>query len=126
MECIDTLMRHRADLSNRYLELLAPIAEVKPQAVTARGVHSRQSFCTRVPNRGGVLSAMRDSGIEVQIGSYSLHQQRAFAAGEHCVHAGRMEGSRACSSEGLVLPLFDDLSEAEQQRVVTTLAYCLA
>ena len=126
MECIDTLTKRRADLSNRYLELLAPVAAVKPQAVTPRGTHSRQSFCIRVPDRGGVLSTLRDSGIEVQIGSYSLHQQPAFAAGEHCAHAGRLEGSRACSSESLVLPLFDDLSEAQQRHVVKRLADLLA
>ena len=121
MEEIDALLERRIELSERYLKLLSGCGAVTPQETTPGGLHSRQSFCIRVPERDRVMAELRADGVEVQIGSYALHGQPAFAEGECCSWRGSLAGSQACFDEALVLPLYHDMEPATQERVVAEL-----
>ena len=120
MKYIDKLLNKRIELSNNYISLLKDNPKVSIPATTATGVHSRQSFCIYVDNRDDIIKKMRAIEIEVQIGTYSLHIQPAYNA-KACVHAGEMEGSLYAFKHCLTLPLYDDLTFEQQQRVVEEL-----
>jgi dTDP-4-amino-4,6-dideoxygalactose transaminase len=121
MRHADELLARRLDLSNRYLELLQPYPAVRIPATTPCGVHSRQSFCVQVEDRNRILRAMRADGIEVQIGSYALHMHPAFRNNPLVEIRGGLSGSRMAFDRCLALPLFHDLTDSEQQRVVARL-----
>ena len=98
--------------------MLAGCPGVEIPQITPQGKHSYQSFCILVENRDHLLKSMRESGIEVQIGTYSLHMHPAFAASESILHHGSFAGSRYAYDHCLTLPLYHDLGETEQRKVV--------
>jgi len=67
------------------------------------------------------MKAMRSEGIEVQIGTYSLHREPAFADGDQCIHNGVFSGSDYAGGRCLALPLYHDLTIEDQECVVETL-----
>ena len=67
------------------------------------------------------MNRLRAEGIEVQIGTYALHRHPAYLPGALVRHAGDFPGSRRAADEALALPLFHEMSETEQDRVVDAL-----
>ena len=121
MHIIDELLDRRITLSENYAAMLKSNPKVKMPATTNNGKHSRQSFCIFVEDRDSILRQMRNIGIEVQIGTYSLHMHPAFSDAAICRIAGSMEGSRYAFEHCLVLPLYHELTHADQQYVVEQL-----
>jgi dTDP-4-amino-4,6-dideoxygalactose transaminase len=118
MRHIDELLGKRRELAGRYTQMLLRTAGVQMPQTTADGKHSYQSFCILVENRKHIMNKMRESGIEVQIGTYSLHMHSAFAASDNIRHHGSFEGSRSAFDHCLTLPLYHELEENDQQAVV--------
>lgn len=121
MERVEQLLGRRLALSENYLDLLQGEPGIGIPVTTFHGKHSRQSFCVYVDNRDAVLRQMRERGIEVQIGTYSLHLHPAFASNQACRLAGSLAGSRYAFDRCLVLPLYHELTEADQEYVVEQL-----
>ena len=124
MASIDMLLTRRLALAERYLALLADIPEIRPQVTTPGGTHSRQSLCVRAPNRDDVMARMRARGVEAQIGTYALHRQPAFQRLADL--RGPFPGADALADEAMVLPLFHDMTDTEQDEVVAVLRDALA
>ncbi len=120
MRKIDELLDRRIELSNNYIALLQDHSEVAIPGVTSNGKHSRQSFCIYINNRDEVMKNMRAIGIEAQIGTYSLHMHPAFN-GSTCRINGDMAGSTYAYHHCLVLPLYHELTEADQRYIVERL-----
>jgi dTDP-4-amino-4,6-dideoxygalactose transaminase len=121
MRHIKPLLDQRLQLSRNYLDLLARQEHVIIPETTAHGKHSRQSFCVFVKNRDEVMHQMRETGIEVQIGTYALHMHKAFNANKNCHIAGDMSNSRYVFDHCLTLPLYDAMTAADQEYVVSQL-----
>lgn len=121
MRHIGELLSGRIERANRYIELLREHPAVRIPETTPGGLHSRQSFCVYVDNRDRVMRAMREAGIEVQIGTYSLTMHPAFSNGPLIRTAGAVTGSAYAFEHCLALPLFHELTADEQQRVVSRL-----
>jgi len=126
MEHIDELLEKRLELSRRYEELLSDCNGVKFPEKTPGGRHSCQSFCIFIENRNQVIKSMRPRGIEVQIGTYSLHMHPAFASRPYCQIRGNMPGSKYAFEHCLTLPLYHEMTESEQEDVVQQLLESLA
>ena len=126
MDHIDALLDRRRILANRYYEKLRQEPKISIPATTPKGLHSFQSCCVFVENRDKVMASMRAQGIEVQIGTYALHQHPAFAQGPLCRWQTDFEGSRRAFDCALTLPLFHELSMEDQDRVITELIRTLA
>ena len=125
MEYVTELLARRRELATGYIELLAGEKRVSLPRTTMGGKHSYQSFCVLVENRDQILSKLRSLGIEVQIGTYCLHQQPAFSSeNAYCEIRGRLEGSSYAGAHCLTLPLFHGMSLAQQQEVVEKLVSC--
>jgi dTDP-4-amino-4,6-dideoxygalactose transaminase len=92
---------------------------------TSNGAHSYQSFCVFVEKRDEVIKKMRESGVETQIGTYSLHMHKAFNDNPNCRIIGEMKNSRYAFDHCLTLPMYNDMSEDDQQYVVECLIQAL-
>jgi dTDP-4-amino-4,6-dideoxygalactose transaminase len=123
---IEELLARRRALAARYVELLAGRPGVIIPPTTARGVHSYQSFCVHVPERDRLLQTLRADGIEVQIGSYALHQHPAYRGGPGVEVRGTLEGSTHAFDRCLALPLYHELTFDQQDEVVAALCGQLA
>ena len=121
MQHIDELLNKRIELSDRYREMLAECDGVAIPQTTPGGKHSYQSFCIFVKDRDRILNEMRAKGIEVQIGTYSLHMHPAFLEGPCINHSSLFEGSSFAYEHCLTLPLYHELTESDQNTVVETL-----
>jgi dTDP-4-amino-4,6-dideoxygalactose transaminase len=125
MERVEQLLGRRIALSENYLDLLKAEPRIGIPVTTVNGKHSRQSFCVYVDNRDEFLRQMRERGIEVQIGTYALHMHPAFASNQVCRIAGSVAGSRYAFDRCLVLPLYHELTEPDQEYVVEQLSSVL-
>ncbi len=121
MSHIEVLLERRRLLAGHYNDLLSGVEGVTVPLVTQGGRHSYQSYCLFIESRDEVMKVMRQEGIEVQIGTYSLHMHEAFRdKGRFTLH-GDMTGSRYVFGHCLTLPLYHDLREAEQELIVDRL-----
>jgi dTDP-4-amino-4,6-dideoxygalactose transaminase len=121
MDLADELLAERRRLAANYERLLAGAPGVEMPLTTSGGLHSYQSYVVFIPERDRVLNAMRGRGVEVQIGTYSLHMHEAFAPGPLCRIAGDMAHSRAVYDRALALPLFHGMTDEEQEYVTAML-----
>jgi perosamine synthetase len=121
MQHIDELLARRRALASRYIEQLDGQPGVSIPPTTARGVHSYQSFCVHLPERDRLMQTLRADGIEVQIGTYALHQHPAYRGGGAVEVRGTLEGSTYAFNHCLTLPLYHELTFEQQDEVVAAL-----
>lgn len=121
MEIVDELLAKRIELSERYYQILGARDDVGIPAIAAQGRHSFQSCCIYVEGRDRIMSEMRERGIEVQIGTYSLHKQAAFAEDALCRWVSDFSGSQQAFNRCLTLPVYHEMSEDDQDYVITNL-----
>lgn len=122
MRCVDELLLRRRTLAERYRTEFARLPGVELPQTTPKGQHSYQTFCVLVNNRNRLVSAMRSQGIEVQIGTYALHCHPAFQQSPVCRWKGALTNSFHVFQHALALPLFHEMTEDDQNRVVAALA----
>jgi dTDP-4-amino-4,6-dideoxygalactose transaminase len=121
MRRIDELLSRRIELAQRYTTLLKGCDGVRFQKMTSKGTPSWQSYCIFVENPSRVIQKLKETGIETQIGTYSLHMHPAFTEDPHCRIVGEMRGSRYDFDHGLCLPLYHEMMEETQDYVVQEL-----
>jgi perosamine synthetase len=73
--------------------------------------HGLQAYVVRVDRRDEALSALREAGIQAQIGTYALHHLGAFR------DQGPFPGADACYERALALPFHSRLTEADIEHV---------
>jgi UDP-2-acetamido-2-deoxy-ribo-hexuluronate aminotransferase len=112
-------LQRRATLGARYRQMLADVSGV--ELVTVRGDRDSvyAQFTVRVAQRDAVATAMKAAGVPTAVHyPRPLHQQPAYAA--HCCPDCCPISTRM-AAQVLSLPMSADLSEADQDRVVTAL-----
>ena len=122
------MLRERQLLAARYARALAACA---PQELPegARGNH--QTFGVVLPPhiaRDEALAALRARGVEAGKLSYALHSLPQFgASAEQARAAGRsFPNATRLAEQGIALPLYVGLTEAEQTHVIESLRHVLA
>lgn len=126
MGVIEALLEKRRILAGKYVQLLKEVPGVELPRTVQDGMHSYQSFPVFVNDRDRVMAEMREQGVEVQIGTYSLHMHTAFQEAGAFRIAGSMEGSSYAFNHCLVLPLFHDMTDGEMETVVHLLQKVMA
>ncbi|MCX6266792.1 MAG: DegT/DnrJ/EryC1/StrS aminotransferase family protein [Bacteroidetes bacterium] len=121
MKHIDELLDNRITLANNYKNLLAQVEGIQIPATHPEAIHSYQSFCIFIDNRDQVMTRMRENGVEVQIGTYSLHKHTAFQNNPLVRLDGMMRNSSVVFDHCLTLPLYYGLSIVEQKYIVDLL-----
>ena len=121
MKYIEDQLEKRRKFAFNYTEFLKGHPQVRIPRTTHESRHSYQSFCVFIPNRNEAMQFLGKKGIEVQIGTYSLHMHKAFANGHHCRFHGNMTGSTYAFDHALTLPLYHGMSEEDQEYVILNL-----
>ncbi|MEE4357932.1 MAG: DegT/DnrJ/EryC1/StrS family aminotransferase [Desulfococcaceae bacterium] len=121
MEQIEYLLSRRKELAANYIKLLEGHPGLRIPGITPKGTHSYQSFCIFINQRDRRMQLLREQGIEVQIGTYSLHMHRAFNENPNCRLIGDMAGSKYAFEHCLALPLYHEMSFDDQLYVVENL-----
>lgn len=112
------LVARRRDLAQRYRARLSQIAEVTAPYQPAWARSNWQSYCVRLPagaEQRAVMQLMLDNGVATRRGIMCAHLEEAYSGLEprfSLVHSE--QAHRGC----ILLPLYADMTDAEQQRVV--------
>jgi dTDP-4-amino-4,6-dideoxygalactose transaminase len=123
-----TLQRRRA-LADRYLERLAGVAGLRLPVQPPWARTNWQSFCVVLPERvdqRGVMQRLLDDGISTRRGIMNAHREAAYPAGTFRCAPGGLRVSEHAQDHGVLLPLFHDLTEAQQDRVIEGLRLAVA
>ena len=134
------VLRRRRFLAARYDHLLADIPglQVPREPVWARSNY--QSYCVRLPDgvdQHLVMEQMLGENIATRRGVMCAHREPAYAAGTWTCEPGvlstessaasvRLRESELAQDRTLLLPLFYQLLEAEQDRVVRSFSRACA
>ncbi|MCA9670132.1 MAG: DegT/DnrJ/EryC1/StrS family aminotransferase [Myxococcales bacterium] len=138
---LDAIIARRRALAARYHALLAAVDGVAPPHEPPWARSNFQSYCVTLPERcdqQAVLQRLLDAGIACSAGVMNIHREPAYAGGSQpfrCVEDGPAHcgcaGARDCRAlrrgvavqqRGIILPLYDALTDDEQQQVVDALA----
>jgi dTDP-4-amino-4,6-dideoxygalactose transaminase len=94
---------------------------VQLPSVRPKGEHVYNQFTIRIPQRNQVRDHLKGQGIGTEV-YYpgSLHLQKAFSYLGY--KAGDFPEAERASSDVLALPIFPELTESQQQRVVSEIA----
>jgi len=122
MAKLDRFIRRRRALADRYRTLLAGLPVVLPPDAPAGTEHAWHLFAVRTPERRRVYDGLRAAAIGVQVHYVPIYRHPAFAAG---VDRAAFPATETAYEQLLSLPLFPDMTEAEQDQVVGTLASVL-
>ena len=128
LENIEELLNKRISLANNYKKLVKDIEKINlPKVLNPKPncQHSFQTYVVYVEDRDRIMSEMRSKGIEVQIGSYSLHMHNAYNNNPNIEIKGNLSNSKWCFEHALALPLYNDLTPELQECVITELNSCL-
>jgi perosamine synthetase len=107
------LLAARRRTAEGYTERLAD-AVLTPSADLG-DEHGWQAYVVQLDRRDEALAGLRGQGIEVQIGTYALHQLSAYA------DQGPFPGADAAFARALALPLHSSLSDGDLDRVAEAL-----
>ena len=117
------IVSRRRALAERYRERLAHVAGVSIPTEPEWARTNWQSYAVRVDagHRRQIMQRMLDAGISTRRGAMNAHREAAYPAGTWRA-AGSLQESEAAQDAAIVLPLFHQLTEADQDRVVDELA----
>lgn len=121
MDEVEGLLQRRRELADTYTELLVDAPGIRQAVTTAGGLHAYQTYCVFVEQRDQVMTRMREAGIEVQIGTYALSREPAYQPSDFCRWHGDLAASRTRFHTCLALPLYHELTQAQQKEVVDAL-----
>jgi perosamine synthetase len=116
---LDELLAVRARIAAGYAERLGDLPVTLPSADEG-DVHGWQAYVIQVDRRDEVLAALRQEGIEVQVGTFALPLLAAYR------DQGAFPGARHAFEHALALPLHSRLTEPDLDRVADALERALA
>jgi dTDP-4-amino-4,6-dideoxygalactose transaminase len=120
-------LRHLADwnaarqvAAARYDAMLAALEEVSRPRVLAGNEHVWHLYVVRVPDRDRVLAQLREAGIGAAIHyPRPVHLTRAFASLGY--RPGSFPVAERAAGQLLSLPIFPEITQAQQERVTSVL-----
>jgi dTDP-4-amino-4,6-dideoxygalactose transaminase len=115
------IFRTRRELAKRYFELLADVPGLGLPVEPSYARSNWQSFCVRLPDRCGqreVMQAMLDAEIATRRGVMCAHREKVYAGK---VRRHPLTRSETAQDRCIILPLYPQMTCAEQERVADTL-----
>ena len=116
------IVSRRRALAERYRERLANVAGVTIPTEPEWARTNWQSYAVRVDagHRRQIMQRMLDAGISTRRGAMNAHREAAYPAGTWRA-AGSLHESEVSQDTAIVLPLFHQLTELDQDRVIDEL-----
>jgi dTDP-4-amino-4,6-dideoxygalactose transaminase len=130
---LPSMLERRRALARRYLEGLAGLPGLTLPAEPEWARSNWQSFCVRLEDgvdQRDFMQRLLDRGISTRRGVMCSHREPAYPAGTWTCRGGttacdcsggrcqRLVESERAQDEGVILPLFDQLAEGDQDRVI--------
>jgi dTDP-4-amino-4,6-dideoxygalactose transaminase len=127
MKRLDGLLKRRAEVACRYTDLLADCPHLATPLVPPYAQHNFQSYAVRLTgacpvSRDRLIQELLDAGIAARRGIMAAHRERAYA---DVYGPQSLPISERASDTSLLLPLFPQMTEADQDQVVATLRRAL-
>ena len=121
---LSEIVRRRRQLAARYTELLAGIPGLRPVADPPWGESNFQSYWVEIDpkvccDREGVMEALAMADISARRGIMAAHRQPAYWNIE--TGNASLDATEWLTDNTLILPLYHQLTEADQDRVVEAL-----
>ncbi|WP_025159069.1 DegT/DnrJ/EryC1/StrS family aminotransferase [Leifsonia aquatica] len=120
---LPAIVERRRELAARYAELLTGLPGVRPVTDPEYGTGNFQSYWVEVPDREGVLASLAEAGVSARRGIMASHRQPAYR--DRDTGAASLAVTERLTDGTLILPLFHQLTEAEQDRVADALRAAL-
>jgi perosamine synthetase len=123
MSRLDEILGSRRALAHEYTRRLVEVPGLEVPVEPDGCVPNYQSYMVRITPETGttrdrVMLSLRESGIATRPGITAIHRQPAYR--EHADRSKLAETERALD-EALILPLYPQLAEEEQDEVIETL-----
>ena len=135
---LSAMVAQRRRMVERYRELLADVPGIALPEEPPWARTNWQTFCVRLPggvDQRRVMQALLDSGVSTRRGVMCAHREGAYPKGTwscgdpRCKHVGscpRLRHSEEAQDRCIMLPLYAQMTEAEQDRVAAALRDALA
>ena len=119
---LTAMVQRRRELAAGYHELLADVPGVRAVTDPAHGETNYQSFWVELAadfplSRNELLGTLAEAGVSARAGIMAAHRQPAYAGHPH----GDLATTERLTDRTLILPLFHELTQAEQGVVVDTI-----
>ena len=123
---LDTLVQRRRELAQRYQDRLSGLPGVLMIADPPGGTTNYQSFWVLLPDsspcdRNQLMARLGLEGISARRGIMAAHLEPAYASQT----GAPLPVTEMLTSQSLILPLFHQMTESEQDRVVTAMVGAL-
>ena len=117
------VVERRRTLAQGYAKAIADIDGLRAVADPEHGTSNFQSYWVQVlpgypTDREGLMARLGEAGISARRGIMASHRQPAYAGHPH----GPLPVTEQLTDTTLILPLFHQLSDSEQSRVIDVLA----
>ena len=121
LDVLDEILDARRRLATRYTERLSDIPHIDPPYEPDYARRTWQSYAVRLhpdapTTRSELMRRMLRDGVATRRGVMAIHREEAYTG----FHPG-LRHTEAADRDVLMLPLFPDLSEAEQDHVLDRL-----
>jgi perosamine synthetase len=127
LERLDWILERRRQLAERYTEALAGIPHLEAPFDPPYAERTWQSYCVRIDPAAPVgqaelmRSLLRD-GIATRRGVMAIHEEASYAGASDLSRLAVLPHTELATRETMMLPLFPDMSEEEQDYVIERLA----
>lgn len=120
---LDQMIARRRALASRYQDSLAAIPGITTATDPAYGTTNYQSFWVLLPDdfpvsRDELMRRMAEAGASARRGIMAAHLEPAYADVAH----RPLPVTERLTARSLILPLFHDMTEAEQDLVISVIA----
>jgi dTDP-4-amino-4,6-dideoxygalactose transaminase len=125
---LPAMIERRRTQAARYRQLLSSVAGLGLPAEPDWARANWQSYCVRLPDgasQRAVMQAMLDRGISTRRGVMCSHREPAYATAPWRAGGSLVESERA-QDGAIILPLYHDMTDADQERVAAALREALA
>lgn len=125
LDRLDGIVARRRELATRFTELLRDLPEITPPVEPDWARSNWQSYCVALPpsaDQRRVMQYMLDNGIATRRGVMCAHLEGAHGG----VTDRPLPRSERARDRSIILPLFPQMTHADQIRIVETLVDSLA
>jgi dTDP-4-amino-4,6-dideoxygalactose transaminase len=124
LEKLDEIVARRRALADRYRKLLTTVDRVEVPREPEWARTNWQSYCVRLApelDQRRVMQHMLDQRVATRRAVMCAHREPAYAREPWIEGAGGLSESERAQDTAIILPLFHDMTEHEQQQVVRAL-----
>jgi perosamine synthetase len=123
---LDVMVARRRELAQRYRQLLSAAPELRMIADPPYGTTNYQSFWILLPDgspvsRDEMLRRLADAGVSARRGIMAAHREPAYQD----YQSEALPVTEQLTTRSLILPLFHDMTEAQQDTVIRAVCGCL-